>query len=293
MGNGGTNVAMIGSGRGTEPTGTAAGGEIDTNVVNRDTAAERTERENKRRQDEQKRRDKFEEDKRKSNIIIEGVDETWRGREGDMEIIDEILGYLECRHITRDIKYIDRIGRNTDVNRRKARLIMVEFGNMEAVREVLRQSPNLCYSRRFFAVYLKADESLEKRNEKWQKREQRRNMIADAARGNQRDRDPVQQTDNVAGENTRQAESTTRQAESTDTSRENSVRTQDVNIELSIAGDPGTENQEENAVIGLGGGVAETEGNIGGGEGEGESENREADTNNSGNENKEGQNGEG
>ena len=83
------------------------------------------------------------------------------------------------------------------------------------------------------------------------------------------------------------------QAENTDIIRENNVGIQADNIEMTTTGDAVIESQDENTENGLGGGVAEIEGNIERMEGEGESENRGTDTNNSGNGNREGQNGAG
>ena len=50
-------------------------------------------------------------EQRKLNIIIEGVNESVYGKEGDGAAVCEILTFIECKHRIKHINYIERIGR--------------------------------------------------------------------------------------------------------------------------------------------------------------------------------------
>ena len=116
-------------------------------------------------------------EQRKLNIIIEGVNESVYGKEGDEAAVCEILTFIECKHRIKHINYIERIGRNT-FNRGKPRLIKVEFKVIAAAYETVFKSHNLYYSHKFGAVYFRKDLSREEREKEWNQR--RRNTSGES-----------------------------------------------------------------------------------------------------------------
>ena len=101
-----------------------------------------------------------------------------------LDAVYYILGAADCGHLFRHIDRFERLGRNT--HRIKPRLLKVEFISTSQAALVKKNSWMLAKIERFSRVYIKADESMETRNVKWQKRVQkRRNTLAEAAQGTQ------------------------------------------------------------------------------------------------------------
>ena len=110
-------------------------------------------------------------DKRKRNIIIEGLYES--NRRGDDQAINSILYRLGCRQHIAAITNVDRIG----VFRGRNRFIIVEFYDEQAAREVLKKSPSLKWDSEYAHVFIKRDKSPEERQAEFEQRKIRRDGL--------------------------------------------------------------------------------------------------------------------
>ncbi|CAL4067961.1 unnamed protein product, partial [Meganyctiphanes norvegica] len=101
---------------------------------------------------------KIVDERRKNNIIIMGLTETGI-REEDEEAVRHLLGYLQCGNRIKQITNMRRLGNRTS----KRRLILVNFNNEFAVKQILDRSPKLSSSALFARVHIKKDLPFEER----------------------------------------------------------------------------------------------------------------------------------
>ena len=126
---------------------------------------------NERRQREEEMFMQREAEKRKKNVIIEGIDESIWGVEGDKAVIGDMLRDMGVCHF-RDLVSVERIGRN--VNGRRPRLIIATFSTKSAVYEIIYKGKNLLRTNRFFKVFVRRDLTRSEREEEKMKRHNRK-----------------------------------------------------------------------------------------------------------------------
>ena len=92
-------------------------------------------------------------DNRKYNLILSGIYDT-NNKNEDNQIVDGILETIGCAHRIAQKFNIIRLGAK---RKGKNRLLMVCFSDVEAVKQVLSRSPNLCKSALYGHIYVKRD----------------------------------------------------------------------------------------------------------------------------------------
>ena len=112
-------------------------------------------------------------DNRKRNIIIEGIEENFYGELGDWRIIEDMLRGVGLGHRIQEMEKVERIGKN--LNRRRARLIIVTFSNISAAFEIKDKAYRLAHTR-FYTVFVRRDLTRQEREEERIKRLNRRRV---------------------------------------------------------------------------------------------------------------------
>ncbi|CAL4198547.1 unnamed protein product, partial [Meganyctiphanes norvegica] len=101
---------------------------------------------------------KIVDERRKNNIIIMGLTETGI-REEDEEAVRHLLRYINCGNRFDQITNMRRLGNRAS----KRRLLLVNFDNDFAVKQILDRSPKLSRSALFGRVHIKKDLPFEDR----------------------------------------------------------------------------------------------------------------------------------
>ena len=122
---------------------------------------------------EQKR--EREDEMRKKNIIIRGLEETIWGEAGDWTVIEDMLRKMGLKHRIYEMEFIDRIGRNSFG--RRPRLILVTFTSVSAAYEIKDKAGRLFNIPGFNRVYIRKDLSQTEREE--ERINRRRNPIGE------------------------------------------------------------------------------------------------------------------
>ena len=110
---------------------------------------------NRRQQQHEEHMRKLDEERRKFNIIIKGMEESFWGWEGDRANVESMLREMGLGHRRVEIKDIERIGRFHKGKR--SRLLLVTFSTVSAAYEVHTKSYRLKNSYSFSKVYVRKD----------------------------------------------------------------------------------------------------------------------------------------
>ena len=161
--------------------------------------AEQQNNEEQMRYEEEMR--KWDEEKRKYNVIIEGLDETIWGGEGDRVRIMGILREMKLGHRVHELNRVERIGRISKYT--KKRLIIASFDSKAAAFEMTDKWYRLRDSRTYYNVHVRRDLTRTQREDEKKKRDLAKEQKNNGPHNNQLKKDEAEpnqrRSNNTAG----------------------------------------------------------------------------------------------
>ena len=161
-----------------------AGGRICLSDVTPDAAMDDRSEQQKLIDERRKQQDEVlrerEAERRKYNVIIDGIEETIFGVSGDRARIENMLREMGLGHRIYDLDRIERIGRNP--YRRRSRLIIATFSSSAAAYDIVYKGKRLARTYDFYNVFVRKDLNREEREEERINRRRRQNGVSDRSR---------------------------------------------------------------------------------------------------------------
>ena len=224
-----------------------AGGRICLSDVTPDAAMDDRSEQQKLIDERRKQQDEVlrerEAERRKYNVIIDGIEETIFGVSGDRARIENMLREMGLGHRIYDLDRIERIGRNP--YRRRSRLIIATFSSSAAAYDIVYKGKRLARTYDFYNVFVRKDLNREEREEERINRRRRQNGVSDRSRvGRDTDQDEEEPGTDDETESAGAADDASDSGETVDSdTTENSGSTEQEN---ESEDDNGNESDEDN-----------------------------------------------